>query len=81
LRLLSTRARAELWRCQATLRATAEERRAALRVLLASRHTVIGPAQRELWQEFSYIDQEYRFAVLQLADFCNDHTNRLARRR
>jgi hypothetical protein len=43
-----------------------------LRLFLASRHATTLSAQREFWLEFSWLDQEYRAAVHQLAQFCRE---------
>jgi len=76
VKLLSTRARAELWKLQASVRAAAEERNKVLRVLMHGRGVLMPNAQHELWMEFSWADQEYRFSVLQLAAFCERHAER-----
>jgi prephenate dehydratase len=80
LKLLSTRARAELWRLQAAMRHAAEERNNVTRILLTSRSALTPDAQRELWLEFSWADQEYRHAVAQLAAFCEKHEAKTAPR-
>ena len=48
----------------------AAQRNEALRLFLASRHATDLAAQREFWLEFWWIDQQYRAAVHQLAEFC-----------
>lgn len=48
----------------------AVQRNEALRLFIASRHATTPAAQREFWLEFSWVDQEYRAAVHQLAEFC-----------
>lgn len=73
MKLLSTRACAELWRLQSSLRKAAVERDTVLRILLANRNVITPSAQRELWLEFACMDQEYRYAVMQLAGFCGAH--------
>jgi hypothetical protein len=73
VKLLSTRARAELWKLQAVVHKVADERNQVLKILLDSPGILTADAQRELWQEFSWIDQEYRFCVAQLAAFCEKH--------
>ena len=73
MKLLSTRACAELWRLQSSLRQAAEERNTVLRMLLANRNVITTSAQRELWLEFACMDQEYRYAVAKLAGFCATH--------
>lgn len=47
----------------------------AIRILVASRFVAIASAQREFWLEFAWLDQEYRFAVRNLARFCLEHRN------
>lgn len=73
MKLLSTRACAELWRLQSSMRHAAEERSTVLRILLANRNVITQSAQRELWLEFACMDQEYRYAVMQLAAYCEKH--------
>ena len=77
MKLLSTRARAELWKLQAALHKVADERNALLKVLLDSPGVLTPGAQHELWLEFSWIDQEYRFCVMQLVEFCERHSLRV----
>jgi hypothetical protein len=48
----------------------AANRNKVLRMFIASRHATTPDAQRELWLEFSWADQEYRSAVHDLAKFC-----------
>ncbi len=67
---LSRRARARLGLLQASVCKLAAQRNEALRLFIASRHATTTPAQREFWLEFSWLDQEYRAAVHQLAEFC-----------
>jgi hypothetical protein len=67
---LSRRARARLGLLQASVCKLAAQRNEALRLFVASRHATTPAAQREFWLEFSWIDQEYRAAVHQLAEFC-----------
>lgn len=55
---------------QASVCKLAAERNEALRLFIASRHATTLAAQREFWLEFSWVDQEYRAAVHQLAEFC-----------
>jgi hypothetical protein len=76
VKLLSTRARAELWKLQIAVRQAAEERNKVLRVLLSGRGALTRDAQHELWMEFSWADQEYRFSVMQLAAFVERHAVR-----
>jgi hypothetical protein len=73
MKTLSRRALEELSSLQAAMRRLAEDRNAALRLFLASRNAATRAAQREFWLEFSWIDQEYRFAVRRLALFCAEH--------
>jgi hypothetical protein len=70
---MSTRARAQLWKLQESVRGTARERDRLMRVLNSSRTALTAEARHELWMEFSLADQEYRFAVAELAQFCNHH--------
>jgi hypothetical protein len=72
-RLLSTRARAQLWKLQEGVRAAGRERERLLRVLNSSRTSLLAEARREIWMEFSLADQEYRHAVACLADFVDTH--------
>ena len=76
-KLLSRRALDELGELQAQVRKLSTERNAALRIFTASRSVAIASAQRELWLEFSWVDQEYRVAVRRLARFCVDYRNAL----
>jgi hypothetical protein len=78
VKLLSTRARAELWKLQDAVRHAGDERNKLLRVLMNAREALAMDAQRELWMEFSWADQEYRFRVSQLAEFCDRHEMRTA---
>ena len=73
MKLLSTRACAELWKLQTAVRQAAEERNKVLRVLMNGHSALTQDAQHELWMEFSWVDQEYRFTVMQLAAFCERH--------
>jgi hypothetical protein len=73
VRSLSRRALDELGKLQAAVRELAVHRSAALRVFVASRSSTTAVAQREFWLEFSWIDQEYRAAVIKLAQFCRRH--------
>ncbi|GAC1664041.1 MAG: hypothetical protein PVS2B3_17390 [Steroidobacteraceae bacterium] len=73
LKILSRRAREEFDTLQAGVHALAEERNAALRLFLASRHATTPIAQRDFWLEFSWLHQEYRAAVRRLAQFCLEH--------
>lgn len=68
--ILTRRARKELRALQATVHALGAPRSAALRMFIASRHSITPRAQHEFWLEFSWLDQEYRAAVRRLAQFC-----------
>ena len=73
MKLLSTRARAQLWKLQESVRSTSRERE-RLRRLLDSSRTLLAPsAHRDLWMEYSCADLEYRCAVSALQDFCDRH--------
>lgn len=72
-RPLSRRTFNELGELQALVRRLLADRNAALRIFTASRCVAIVSAQRELWLEFAWLDQEYRAAVRQLARFCREH--------
>ena len=67
---LSRRSRARLGLLQSSVCKLATQRNEALRLFIASRHATTPAAQREFWLEFSWVDQEYRAAVHQLAEFC-----------
>jgi hypothetical protein len=71
MRLLSRRALDELAELQDAMQELADHRGAALRIFITSRNTTTAVAQREFWLEFSWIDQEYRAAVMKLAQFCS----------
>ena len=73
MKLLSRRAMVELGALQAQVRNVAIDRNAALRVFRATRNAAVASAQQEYWLEFSWLDQEYRFAVRKLAEFCMRH--------
>jgi hypothetical protein len=73
MKLLSTRARAELWRLQAAVRATSRERDLLLRLLCSSRAVLTADAQRDICLEYSCADQEYRHAVSALSEFVQRH--------
>ena len=77
MKLLSTRARAELWKLQTALHKIADERNAILKMLLDSPGVLTAGAQHELWLEFSWLDQEYRFCVAQLVAFCEKHGSKV----
>jgi hypothetical protein len=71
MRLLSRRALEELAELQDAMQELADHRGAALRIFITSRNATTLVAQREFWLEFSWIDQEYRAAVVKLAQFCS----------
>jgi len=73
VKLLSTRARAKLWKLQDSVQQAANERNRVVRVLLHAHAALAQDAQHELWMEFSLVDQEYRFRVIQLEAFCERH--------
>jgi hypothetical protein len=73
VKLLSTRARAQLWKLQDAVRQAAQEREKLLRVLLNARDALAPEARHELLLEFACVDQEYQFQVARLADFCERH--------
>ena len=79
VRILSRRALEELAALQASVHALGASRNAALRMFVASRHSTTTVAQHEFWLEFSWLDQEYRAAVRQLAQFCQLHKDGSAR--
>jgi hypothetical protein len=72
-KLLSRRALEELGSLQASVRELAQGRNMALRIFTASRFVAIASAQREFWFEFAWVDQEYRYAVRRLAQFCSEN--------
>lgn len=72
-RLMSTRARAQLWKLQEAVRLTARERDQLLRHLDSCRLALSPSARRDLWLEYSLAEQEYRHAVAALAHFCEEH--------
>jgi hypothetical protein len=78
VRLLSTRARAQLWKLQGEVRAASRDRERLLRMLLSSRGVLMPNAHYDLWMEFSCADQEYRHAVVQLHAFCEHHNVKLS---
>ena len=71
MKILSRRALDKLGTLQASVQELATHRNTALRMFIASRNTTTAMAQREFWLEFSWIDQEYRAAVVKLAQFCS----------
>jgi hypothetical protein len=74
MKLLSTRARAELWRLQNAMRVAVKERDRALRMLTSSRAALSIEAQRDICMEFACADQEYRYALMGLVSFCEKHS-------
>jgi hypothetical protein len=80
VRPLSRRAFEELAALQSAMQELAAHRSAALRMFVASRNTTTPIAQREFWLEFSWIDQEYRASVRELAEFCRRYRDRVHRR-
>jgi hypothetical protein len=68
--ILSRRSMAKLRMLQSGVLELAANRNKVLRMFIASRHATTPEAQRELWLEFSWADQEYRSAVHDLAQFC-----------
>lgn len=77
----SRRLHTQLRSLQADVAETAARRSTAFRVFIASCSAATVQAQRELWFEFSWVDEEYRDAVRQLARFCSAHRNAAGRRR
>lgn len=73
MKLLSTRARAELWRLQNAMRAAGKERERLLRMLGSSRAALSVEAQWDICMEYSCADQEYRYAVALLGEFVRRH--------
>lgn len=69
----SRRRMAQLRTLQGTVRELEADRNMALRIFIASRNVTTLLAQRELWLEFSWVDQEYRVAVRELARFCSTY--------
>lgn len=72
-RFLTRRALEELGTLQSSVRTLAHSRNMAFRIFAASRFVAVVSAQRELWLEFAWADQEYRYAVRRLAQFCTEH--------
>jgi hypothetical protein len=73
VKLLSTRARAQLWKLQDAVRQASRERQEVLQVLMNASEALAPAARRELGLEFACVDQEYRHAVSELHKFCEDH--------
>lgn len=73
MKLLSTRARAELWRLQNAMRLASKDRDRLLRMLGSSRAALSADAQRDICLEFACADQEYRHTVALLAEFVRHH--------
>jgi hypothetical protein len=80
-KLLSRRAADALSALETNVRDLANDRNAAYRILTASRSVASDSAQREYWLEFAWLDQEYRYAVRRLAQFCCDQWNEVDARR
>lgn len=70
MKAFSTRFRIRLRRLQSDLQKAANDRDSVVQHLLASRAVLTAEAQRELWMEFVWLQQEYRMAVCRLAEFC-----------
>jgi hypothetical protein len=77
-RLMSTRARTQLWRLQEAVRACAAKRDELMRRCEAARLVLMPEALRELWMEFCLAEQEYRIAIANLDEFCTRHSNAVA---
>lgn len=77
--MLSRRTRAQLVVLRTSMLELAEHRNVALRMLLVSRHATTPSAQRDFWLEFTWLDQEYRYAVRRLAQFCEARRGALVR--
>ena len=73
MKLLSTRALAQLWKLQESVRLAARERDRCMRILTSGRTVLAESAHRELWMDFSCAHQEYQYAVAQLAEFVRRH--------
>lgn len=73
MKLLSTRARARLWKLQERVRSASRERERLLRLVESARLALAPSARRDLWMEFCCADSEYRHAVAELEKFCNGH--------
>ena len=69
-KLLPRAALEELSLLQTNLHELAMRRNSAFRIFATSRSVAIDSAQRELWLELAWLDQEYRYAVRRLAQFC-----------
>ena len=70
MKLLSRRCRQVLADLQDEVRRLSLERSAALRMFAAARVSTTASAQEEFWLEFLWLNQEYRYAVRRLAEFC-----------
>jgi hypothetical protein len=75
VKLLSTRARAELWKLQNALREACTVRNESLPRIFQGRKVITQEALHEMWLEFSCADQEYCHAVRQLAAFVEKHAS------
>jgi hypothetical protein len=82
VKLRSRRVREQLAAMQDEVKRLAGERDTALRIFMAARISTTRNAQQEYWLEFVWLNQEYRFAVNQLASFCTtvDEQHRRPRR-
>lgn len=83
MKLRSRRVREKLALLEGDVKRLASERDAALRIFMAARISTTHGAQQEYWLEFVWLNQEYRFAVNQLASYCAaiDSQHRRRRRR
>ena len=68
--ILSRRSMVKLKALQSVVLELAANRNEVLRMFITSRYATTPLAQRELWLEFSWADQEYCSAVHDLARFC-----------
>lgn len=55
------------------------DRDRSMRLLALSRAALTTEAYRELWMDFSLVDQEYRHAIMQLHEFCTRHDEAVER--
>jgi hypothetical protein len=60
----------ELSALQESVHVLGTQRTAALCMFVASRRAATAIAQHDFWLEFTWADQEYRIAVMRLAQFC-----------
>ena len=80
-KLLPRAAQEELNSLQTNLRELTMRRNAAFRIFATSRSVAIDSAQREFWLELAWLDQEYRYAVRRLAQFCVERRRRYKKSR